>query len=108
MSRWPRGYTCERSRTAAKELVQLQRPPPDTSTLASTFFDFSKMVTSQEGFISFRLIARKNPAAPPPIIAVFILLLPLYTNSCIYGDDAMLVGQERVDVHLLDLCGETE
>ena len=34
--------------------------------------------------------------------------LPLYTNSCIYGDDTMLVGQERVDVHLLDLRGETE
>jgi hypothetical protein len=31
------------------------------------------MVTSISGIISFRFTARKNPAAPPPMIAVFIV-----------------------------------
>ena len=46
------------------------------------FLARSKIVTSIRGHRSFRFMARKNPAAPPPIIAVFIsvVLLSLLTK----------------------------
>ena len=73
ISLWPRGYTSCRSGLASSNvLVQLQRPPPDTSTLRSTRLPRSRIVTSIEGLISLRFMAKKNPAAPPPTIAVFM------------------------------------
>jgi len=53
-------------------LVTLHLPPPDTFTLESNFCDFSRMVTCALGWFSFAAIAAKNPAAPPPIIAMVI------------------------------------
>ena len=35
-------------------------------------------------------------------------LLPFYADAGIDGDDAVLVGKERIDVDLLDLGGEAE
>ena len=64
------------------------------------------------GHISLRLTARKNPAAPPPTIAVFIQFfnssILLNENSRVNGYYVVLVGQKRVNVHLLNLCGETQ
>ena len=74
MSLSPRGYACFISVIVAKLLVTLQRPPPVISTFASTFCARSKIVTLLAGSVFCAVIAAMNPAAPPPMIAIFIPL----------------------------------
>ncbi|CAI8315401.1 MAG: Uncharacterised protein [Cryomorphaceae bacterium] len=54
-------------------MVTLHLPPPDTFTFTSILSVFSKIVTFAFGLVSFAVIAAINPAAPPPITAIFII-----------------------------------
>ena len=79
----PRGYTSSSrispgsarplSATSRKLLVRLHRPPPVTATLASSLGPASKTVTSASGRARFTPMAQKQPAAPPPMTATFIV-----------------------------------
>lgn len=79
----PRGYTEARLRTLSNVFVRLQRPPPVTETLASGFRPLSYTVTSAVGQSRFICIEAKHPAAPAPIIAIFIVCLVVcFSGRC--------------------------
>jgi hypothetical protein len=52
--------------------VTLQRPPPDIFTLPKHLEVFSKIKTSASGACILEEIAAKNPAAPPPMMAILV------------------------------------
>ena len=68
--RAPRGYTAAMSSTWAKVLVTLHRPPPVLRTLASGVPLRSKITTGSCGKSVLRRSASRQPAAPPPRMAV--------------------------------------
>ena len=69
----PLGYTESMLLTSLKLLVRLHRPPPVIATLARGFLPPSNTVTFVCGKRRFISIAVKHPAAPAPIMAMFML-----------------------------------
>lgn len=60
-----------------KVLVRLQRPPPVKTSFASGVLLASKMLICDNGSRRFRFIAQKQPAAPAPMIAIFLFLFKI-------------------------------
>src|SRR5438874_1471364 len=57
-------------RGSKQACVTLQRPPPEIRTLVRNSEPRSKMEISFSGLARAQAIAAKNPAAPPPTIAI--------------------------------------
>lgn len=51
----------------------MHRPPPVIATLAKAFAPASNTSTEAEGILRFNSMAQKHPAAPAPMIAIFII-----------------------------------
>ena len=50
----------------------------------------------------------KNATAQAILHSSFFIYLFLHSDASIDSDDVVGVGEERIDVHLLYLCGKTE